>query len=179
MKSIMQTFSKNRVMTVSTFLLAFLISACSGEKNQEQSTQQVFDCIEAPADSMIADSVNIKIDINKGTEEQFRTIPDVGDKMVHEFEEYRPYASIQQFRKEIGKYVDSAQVATYEEHIYVPVKANASDAATMMQIPGLDAEEADALISGRPYATQEDFINALSEYVDEAQMATAKVYLGC
>lgn len=175
----MKRFNSSLKMIISTFLIGLTVAACSGEKNQEQETAQVFNCIEASADSMMADTATTKIDINKGTEEEFRTIPDVGDKMVHEFEEYRPYASIQQFRKEIGKYVDSTQVAAYEEYIYVPVRASESDAATMMQIPGLDAEEAEALVSGRPYATQEDFMNALSEYIDESQMAVAKVYLGC
>ena len=177
----MKAFKSNFKIIISTFFLALIVIACGGEKSQEQdqAPAQAFNCIEASADSMMADSDSLKIDINNGTEEMFRTIPNVGDKMVHEFEEYRPYASIQQFRKEIGKYVDSAQVAAYEEYIYVPVRANESDAATMMQIPGVDAEEADALVNGRPYATQEDFMNALSEYVDEEQMTVAKVYLGC
>ncbi|MDZ7715526.1 MAG: hypothetical protein U5J95_04870 [Balneolaceae bacterium] len=175
----MKRFNSKLKIITGTLLIGLTIASCSGEEKKDQQTAQVFDCIEAPADSMMADTVTAKIDINKGTEEEFKTIPDVGDNMVHEFEEYRPYASIQQFRKEIGKYVDSTQVAAYEQHIYVPIKANESDAATMMQIPGLDAEEAEALISGRPYATQEDFINALSEYIDESEMAVAKVYLGC
>lgn len=175
----MKRFNSTLKIITGTFLIGLTVAACSGEKNQEQETAQVFNCIEAPADSMMSDSVMTKIDINKGTEEEFKTIPNVGDNMVHEFEEYRPYASIQQFRKEIGKYVDSAQVAAYEEHIYVPVRASESDAATMMQIPGLDAEEAEALISERPYATQEEFMNALSEYIDEDQMVVAKKYLRC
>jgi hypothetical protein len=39
--------------------------------------------------------------------------------MVHEFEEYRPYTSIEQFRAEIGKYVDEKEVARLERYIYV------------------------------------------------------------
>ena len=63
----------------------------------------------------------------------------MGNRMVHEFEEYRPYKSIQQFRKEIGKYVDQNQVAEYEKYIFVPINENDSDAPTLQQIPGLDA----------------------------------------
>lgn len=37
--------------------------------------------------------------------------------MVRKFEEYRPYVSIQQFRREIGKYVDEAMVAAYEQYV--------------------------------------------------------------
>src|SRR5687767_12078216 len=52
-----------------------------------------------------------KLNINKATGEEFTAaIPDLGKRMLHEFDEYRPYKSIQQFRKEIGKYVDQAKV---------------------------------------------------------------------
>ena len=34
------------------------------------------------------------------------TIPGVGKRMAHEFEEYRPWKTQQQFEKEIGKYVN-------------------------------------------------------------------------
>jgi len=39
--------------------------------------------------------------------------------MRHEFEEYRPYTSIEQFRREIGKYVDKAEVARLEKYVMI------------------------------------------------------------
>jgi hypothetical protein len=45
------------------------------------------------------------------------TIPGMTNRMVHEFEEYRPYTSIEQFRREIGKYVDSNEVARLESYV--------------------------------------------------------------
>ena len=59
----------------------------------------------APAGSSTGLQTGTKLNLNTATREQFLTIPGVGDRMVREFEEYRPYASIQQFRREIGKYV--------------------------------------------------------------------------
>ena len=97
--------------------------------------------------------------------------------MVHEFEEYRPYKSILQFRKEIGKYVDQAQVAEYEKYIFVPIDENQSDAATLQQIPGLDATEAQELIAGRPYASRDAFLAKLAEKVSPDELAIAKTYL--
>jgi len=44
-------------------------------------------------------------------------IPGVGGRMAHEFEEYRPYSNIEQFRREIGKYVDEAEVARLEQYV--------------------------------------------------------------
>ena len=37
--------------------------------------------------------------------------------MAHEFEEYRPYTDLDQFRQEIGKYVDENEVARLERYV--------------------------------------------------------------
>ena len=39
--------------------------------------------------------------------------------MAHEFEEYRPYKNIDQFRREIGKYVDDKELARLERLVYL------------------------------------------------------------
>lgn len=119
-----------------------------------------------------------KLNINTATGEDFlRVMPDLGKRMVHEFEEYRPYKSIQQFRKEIGKYVDENKVAEYERFIFVPIDEDQSDAATLQQIPGLDATEAQQLIAARPYASRDAFLTKLGEYVPADSLATARTYL--
>ncbi|HEY0082746.1 MAG TPA: hypothetical protein VGB61_08150, partial [Pyrinomonadaceae bacterium] len=47
-----------------------------------------------------------KLNLNTASGDEFRAqIPGLGNKMVHEFEEYRPYKSVLQFRREMGKYV--------------------------------------------------------------------------
>ena len=119
-----------------------------------------------------------KLNINTVSGEDFlRVMPDLGKRMVHEFEEYRPYKSIQQFRKEIGKYVDQNKVAEYERFIFVPIDENQSDAPTLQQIPGLDATEAQQLIAARPYASRDAFLTKLGEYVPADGQATALTYL--
>jgi radical SAM superfamily enzyme with C-terminal helix-hairpin-helix motif len=105
-------------------------------------------------------------------------IPGLGKRMVREFMEYRPYISIQQFRQEIGKYVDDAQVAEYEKYVYVPIAINDSDSETLQQIPGLTADEAMALLAARPFASTDAFLTKLSEYVAADELEIAKTYLG-
>jgi hypothetical protein len=39
--------------------------------------------------------------------------------MQHEFEEYRPYQSIEKFRREIGKYVNPQEVARLERYVTI------------------------------------------------------------
>jgi len=55
--------------------------------------------------------VFIPINLNTAADDVFLTIPGVGPKMVHEFNEYRPWKSQAHFEKEIGKYVDQKEVA--------------------------------------------------------------------
>src|SRR5687767_5773011 len=59
------------------------------------------------------------IDLNTATGEEIMLIPGVGPRMRHEFEEYRPYTSIEQFRREIGKYVDKNEVARLERYVTI------------------------------------------------------------
>ena len=119
-----------------------------------------------------------KLNVNTASAAELKsTIPNFSDRMVHEFEEYRPYRSIQVFRREIGKYVAPATVAEYEKYIFVPIDVNQSDAQTLMQIPGLDQADAQSLISGRPYASPDAFLSKLTGLVPDTSLQTARSYL--
>ena len=60
-----------------------------------------------------------RLDLNTATDEEILLIPGIGDRMLHEFEEYRPYRAIEQFRREMGKYVDDEEVARMEQYVEV------------------------------------------------------------
>lgn len=158
--------------------LLLFVANCGGQEsdmqqsgeNQELSTEESGNMADSRAPQA-------KININTGSGEEFMTIPGVGDRMVHEFEEYRPYTTILQFRREIGKYVDEEQVAAYEQYIFVPINPNESDAATLQQIPGLDESEAENLISERPFESNEAFLQAVSSYISEGELTIAESYL--
>ncbi len=59
------------------------------------------------------------IDLNSAKGEEILLIPGVGNRMKHEFEEYRPYRNIEQFRREIGKYVSKDEVARLEQYVTI------------------------------------------------------------
>ena len=61
----------------------------------------------------------VPIDLNTATGDEILLIPGVGDRMLHEFEEYRPYTSMAQFRREIGKYVDDEEVERLAQYVEV------------------------------------------------------------
>ena len=59
------------------------------------------------------------IDLNTATGDEILLIPGVGSRMLREFKEYRPYTSMDQFRREIGKYVDDAELARLERFVVI------------------------------------------------------------
>jgi len=132
---------------------------------------------EASAEDDATMGLAAKLDINVATDEELATIPGVGERMIHEFEEYRPYTSIEQFRREIGKYVDEATVAGYEDYIFVPIDPNEADQATLMQLPGVDEAVATELAAGRPYADRAAFLAALAAQVGDEDAAMGEAYV--
>jgi DNA uptake protein ComE-like DNA-binding protein len=62
----------------------------------------------------------IPLNLNTATEADFMTIPGVGKRMAHEFEEYRPWKTQAQFEKEIGKYVDAREVKRLWRFVFIP-----------------------------------------------------------
>ena len=161
-------------------MLMFAITACSsGGENQPASNTNAGPS-EKPVTTPAATGSTPEAKLNINTASQadlLTTIPNFGNRMVHEFEEYRPYKSIMQFRKEIGKYVDQNQVAEYEKYIFVPIDENQSDAVTLQQIPGLGANEAQELIAALPYASRDAFLAKLTEKISDDELAVAKTYL--
>jgi DNA uptake protein ComE-like DNA-binding protein len=61
----------------------------------------------------------IPIDLNSASDDDIMTIPGMGKKMLHEFKEYRPYKTMEQFDKEIGKYVDAKEVARLRRYVVI------------------------------------------------------------
>lgn len=184
---------------IASLLVAATLVACStntttttapvGQASSQTSTQSEATATPAPADAAAittttgSDSTTAavaitKLNLNTVTgDELLAAIPGFGNRMVREFQEYRPYASILQFRREIGKYVDEAQVAEYEKYIYVPVAVNDADADTLKQLPGVDDAKAQELIAGRPYASNDAFLTKLATLITADEAAAAKGYL--
>ncbi|HWN08715.1 MAG TPA: hypothetical protein VNO50_05480 [Pyrinomonadaceae bacterium] len=163
-------------------LTLMFVAACSstGDNRSTNNTNANAVASASPRTTPAATNspAQAKLNINTASGAEFlNAIPNLGNRMVHEFEEYRPYKSIQQFRKEIGKYVDQAKVAEYEKYIFVPIDENQSDAPTLQQIPGIDATEAQELVGGRPYASRDAFLEKLADKVSPDELAIARTYL--
>ena len=78
---------------------------------------KLLETLSAEEAATVLTSVFVPVNLNSGTEEEIRLIPGMTDKMVHEFEEYRPYADMGVFDREIGKYVDEAEVERFKNYV--------------------------------------------------------------
>jgi DNA uptake protein ComE-like DNA-binding protein len=65
----------------------------------------------------------VRLNLNSASDEEILAIPGIGKRMLHEFKEYRPYKSMEQFRREIGKYIDKdkreAELARLERYVMI------------------------------------------------------------
>ncbi|MEM8893353.1 MAG: helix-hairpin-helix domain-containing protein [Bacteroidota bacterium] len=116
-------------------------------------------------------SVFVPFNLNTTAEDDFKMIPGVGDRMAHEFEEYRPYQNLAQFRREIGKYVDETEVARYEQYVFVPVELNSASEEDILALPGVGSRMAHEFEEYRPYQNMEQFRREIGKYVDENELA--------
>lgn len=63
----------------------------------------------------------VKVDLNTGSNADYQLIPTTlsPQKLAHEFEEYRPYSSLEQFGREMSKYVSAEEVAFLQRYVVI------------------------------------------------------------
>lgn len=113
----------------------------------------------------------VHINLNSATKEEILLIPGVGPRMLHEFEEYRPYKSLSQFHREIDKYVDDAELARLEQYVFVPINLNSATDADILTIPGVGARMLHEFKEYRPYPAIEKFRREIGKYVNAKEVA--------
>src|SRR5262245_51372853 len=119
----------------------------------------------------------IQLNLNTATREEIMLIPGMGNRMVREFLEYRPYTAITQFRKEIGKYVDDKEVARLEQYVFVPINVNSASDETLLSIPGLTPQLLGALKDRRPYKNVQEFRAELAKNVNAKELGRIERYV--
>jgi len=117
------------------------------------------------------------INLNTASEAEIMLIPGMGKRMLREFLEYRPYRTIAQFRKEIGKYVDDKEVARLEQYVFVPIKLNRASDEDILSIPGMGKRMLREFKEYRPYTNIEQFRKEIGKYVDKKEVARLERYV--
>ena len=112
----------------------------------------------------------IPLNLNTASDAEILLVPGVGDRMLHEFKEYRPYLSIAQWRREMGKYVDDAEVARMEQYVFVPIDLNTATDEEILAVPGVGERMAHEFREYRPYTSMEQFRREIGKYVDDGEV---------
>jgi len=118
-----------------------------------------------------------QIDLNTSPREELMLIPGLSSRMAHEFEEYRPYTSLEQFRREMGKYVDEDEVARLEQYVFIPLGLNSASSGDFMTIPGMSSRMVHEFEEYRPYVNMQQFRREIGKYVDEDEVARLESYV--
>jgi len=119
----------------------------------------------------------IQINLNSASDEEILLIPGVGQRMLREFKENRPYRAIGQFRKEIGKNVDQKEVARLEQYVFVPINLNTASDEDILTIPGMGKRMLREFKEYRPYTNIEQFRKEIGKYVDKKEVARLERYV--
>ena len=122
-------------------------------------------------------AVWVPIDLNDATNEEILLIPGVGARMLHEFEEYRPYRAMAEFHREIGKYVDDDELARLAQYVYVRIDLNTASEEAILSIPGVGARMLHEFEEYRPYRAMAEFRREIGKYVDDDELERLARYV--
>ena len=107
----------------------------------------------------------VHINLNTATPEEILLVPGAGKRMVHEFDEYRPWKTYAQFTKEIGKYVGADGAARLAQYTFIPVRLNTATDEDILSIPGAGKRMVHEFKEYRPWETREQFVKEIGKYV--------------
>ena len=119
----------------------------------------------------------VQLNLNSAPAEEILMIPNLGKRMLHEFQEYRPYENLARFRREMGKYVDDKEVARLEQYVFVPVNLNTASDTDILTIPGVGQRMLREFKEYRPYDNIEKFRREIGKYVDKNEVARLERYV--
>ncbi|RDC60937.1 hypothetical protein HME9302_02154 [Alteripontixanthobacter maritimus] len=97
--------------------LAAAIVAAQPFANVTELNAAVTQNVSGDAAGNILERVFVPVNLNSATREEIALIPGMTDRMIGEFLEYRPYADMAAFDREIGKYVDADEVARFRKYV--------------------------------------------------------------
>ena len=88
-------------------------------KTWAQFDKEIGKYVGADATAKLAQYCFIPVNLNTATDEDILSIPAAGQRMVREFKEYRPWKSLAQFDKEIGKYVGQKETDRLKRYVVI------------------------------------------------------------
>jgi len=88
-------------------------------KTWAQFDKEIGKYVGADATAKLGQYCFIPVNLNTATDDDILSIPGAGQRMVREFKEYRPWKSLGQFDKEIGKYVGQKETDRLKRYVVI------------------------------------------------------------
>ena len=121
-------------------------------------------------------AVDFPINLNTATDTEILAVPGTGQRMLREFKEYRPYINVDQFRRELGKYVDADQINQWLGYVFVPTNPNTATEAQLTALKGVDEAMAKYIVSSRSYKDISALKAVLAKKYDAKTVAALERY---
>ena len=115
------------------------------------------------------------VNLNTASDAEIQRIPNLGARMLREFKEYRPYAGLPVFHREIDKYVDDGELARFEQYLLVPIKSehrirrrhpddSRPRAAHAARVQGIPSVQGDRSVPARDRQVRQQEVARLERY---------------
>ena len=140
-------------------------------KTMAQFDREIGKYVGAAETNRIKQYVFIPLDLNTATDEQFQTIPGLPANMLREFKEYRPWKTMAQFDREIGKYVGADETNRLKKYVFIPIDLNTATDDQILSIPGIARRMTIEFKEYRPWKTKEQFDREIGKYVGPQETA--------
>jgi DNA uptake protein ComE-like DNA-binding protein len=131
----------------------------------------------APQLTEVYGKMFVHINLNTATSEEILLIPGTGNRAVREFQEYRPYASLAVFHREMRKYWDETEVSRLEQYVFVPINLNTATDADILTIPGSGNRLVREFKEYRPYTSLAQFEREMRKYWDAKEVGRLQRYV--
>jgi DNA uptake protein ComE-like DNA-binding protein len=66
----------------------------------------------------------VHVDLNRGTDAEFKLIPGMNDKTLGAIKAGRPWATFEAFESAMGKTMKADEVANLEQYLFIPIELN-------------------------------------------------------
>lgn len=115
----------------------------------------------------------IHLNLNACTTEEILLVPRIANRMRIEFPEYRPWKTVAQFDKEIGKYLTAnpGELDRLKMYVFIPVNLNTASDDEILSIPGAGQRMVREFKEYRPWKTKEQFEKEIGKYVGPKETA--------
>jgi DNA uptake protein ComE-like DNA-binding protein len=119
----------------------------------------------------------LPMDLNSASREELQLMPGMTNRWMREFNEYRPYEDLAEFRREMSKYTDSEGVAELEQYVFVPMDLNSASDEDFMTIPGMTSRWLREFNEYAPYEDMAEFHREMGKYADEDEVGRLARYV--